>query len=76
MNRNQIILLIAIALFKAFLGLQQPAADTAKNEALPKVTTYASMQTVDPNRFRVSMDSLAQGNSRHEHPSTEFLQQY
>jgi len=76
MNRNQIILLFAIAVFKAFLGLQQPTSDTDKNIEQTKIQAYSGTQTVDPNRFRVSIDTLAQGNNRLEHPSKEFLQQY
>jgi hypothetical protein len=74
MNRNQIILLFAIAVFKAFLGLQQPAADTAKNMEQTQIITYSGMQTVDPKPFRVSVDTICRGNSRREHPSTEYFQ--
>jgi hypothetical protein len=76
MNRNQIIILLAIALFKAFLGLQQPTSETNKNIEQTKIQAYSGMQTVDPNRFRVSIDTLAQGNNRREHHSNEFLQQH
>lgn len=76
MNRNQIILLFAIAVFKAFLGLQQPSTDTEETIQKTKVTAYSGMQTVDPNRFRVSIDTLAQGNDRRDQPATEYFQQY
>lgn len=76
MNRNQIIILFAIAVFKAFLGLQQPSTDTDENIEKTKVTAYSGMQTVDPNRFRVNVDTLAQDNSRKDHPATEYFHHY
>lgn len=76
MNRNQIIILLAIAVFKAFLGLQQPSAETAEDIEKTQVTAYSGMQTVDPNRFRVNTDTLAQGNDRRDQPATKYFQQH
>lgn len=76
MNRNQIILLIAIAVVKAFLGLHQPTAETAEKSQDTEVVVYSGLQTVDPNRFRVSIDTLAQGNSRRDLATTEYFQKY
>lgn len=76
MNRNQIIILFAIALLKAFLGLYQPTAYTAEKAQDTKTVVYSGMQTVDPNRFRVSIDTLAQGNNRRDHPTSVYVGQH